>query len=158
VSELPGRRDERYFEDYVPGSVYEYGSAEVDEASIIAFARAFDPQPIHIDPKAAAEGPFGGLIASGWQTTALMTRLFVDNYLSSVASLGGPGADEVRFLHPVRPGDTLRLRVTVLEARRSKSKPDRGVLRSMAEMINQDDVTVLRMTVINFLSVRDAAS
>jgi acyl dehydratase len=158
VSELPGQLDERYFEDYVPGSTYEYGSVEVDEASIIAFAQAFDPQPIHIDPKAAAEGPFGGLIASGWHTTGLMTRLFVDNYLSSVASLGGPGADEVRFLQPVRPGDTLRLRVTVLEARRSKSKPDRGVLQTLSEMINQDDVIVLRMTVINFLSVRDAAS
>lgn len=145
---------ERYFEDYLPGSTYEYGSTTVSEEQIIEFAKEFDPQPFHIDPKTAVDGPFGGLIASGWHTTALMMRLFVDNYLSSSASLGGPGVDELRWLLPVRPGDVLRLRVTVLEAKPSKSKPDRGLIRTLAEMINETGEPVLRLTVLNFLRLR----
>jgi acyl dehydratase len=145
---------ERHFEDYVPGSIYEYGSATLSEKKIIEFAKEFDPQPLHIDPETAVDGPFGGLIASGWYTTALMMRLFVDNYLSSSASLGRPGVDELRWLLPVRPGDVLRLRVTVLEAKPSKSKPDRGLIRTLAEMINEAGKPVLRLTVLNFLRLR----
>src|SRR5580658_11248563 len=132
------------------------GSVSVDQAEIISFARQFDPQPFHVDPVAAAAGPFGGLIASGWHTAALAMRLLVDNYLSAEASLGGAGADEIRWPYPVRPGDTLRVRATVVESRRSLSKPDRGIVKTLAEAVNQDGQTVMRATAINFLSVRPA--
>jgi acyl dehydratase len=115
--------DQRHFEDYVVGSTYEYGTAAVDEREAVAFARAFDPQPIHIDPVAAAQGPFGGLIASGWHTVALMMRLFVDNYLSSVASLASPGVDDARLAGRLA---IARIRVTVTEARLAV-RPDRGI-------------------------------
>ncbi len=144
----------RYFEDYVPGASYECGSVSIDEASIIAFAKEFDPQSFHVDPMAAASGPFGGLIASGWYTAAVVMRLLVENYLSAEASLGGAGVDEIRWPYPVRPGDTLRVRATVVESRRSLSKPDRGVIKTLAEAINQDSRTVMRCTAINFLRVR----
>ncbi len=146
----------RYFEDYTLGTTYECGSVSVDQASIIAFAKEFDPQPIHVDPAAAAAGPFGGLIASGWHTAALTMRLIVDRYLSAEASLGGAGADEIRWPYPVRPGDTLRVRATVVESRRSLSKPDRGIIKTLAEAVNQDGRTVIRLTAINFLRVRPA--
>jgi acyl dehydratase len=147
----------RYFEDYPLGATSECGSVSADQASIIAFAREFDPQPIHVDPEAAAAGPFGGLIASGWHTAALVMRLLVDNYLSAEASLGSPGLDEIRWPYPVRPGDTLRVRATVVESRRSLSKPDRGIIKTMVEAVNQDGRTVMRATAINFLLVRPAA-
>jgi acyl dehydratase len=146
----------RYFDDYVPGSTYDCGSVSIDQASIIAFAKEFDPQPFHVDPLAAASGPFGGLIASGWQTAALVMRLLVDRYLSVEASLGGAGVDEIRWPYPVRPGDTLRVRATVVESRKSLSKPDRGIIKTLAEAVNQDGQTVMRATAINFLRVRPA--
>lgn len=144
----------RYFEDYVPGTTVDCGSVSVDQAEIISFARQFDPQPFHVDPVAAAEGPFGGLIASGWHTAGLVMRLIVDNYVAAESSLGAAGLDELRWPHPVRPGDTLRVRVTALEARRSQSKPDRGILKTLIEAENQDGQTVMRATSINFLRVR----
>jgi acyl dehydratase len=147
----------RYFEDYALGSMYECGTVSIDEASMIAFAKEFDPQSFHVDPVAAAAGPFGGLIASGWHTAALTMRLLVENYLSAEASLGGAGADEIRWPYPVRPGDTLRVRATVVESRRSLSKPDRGIIKTLAETVNQDGRTVMRCTAINFLRVRPAA-
>src|ERR1022692_1140393 len=102
---------ERFFEDYPAGAVYDFAqTVAVDEQDLIAFAHQFDPQGIHTNPELAAAGPYGGLIASGWHTAAIMMRLFVDQYGSSVASLGGPAADELRWLRPVRPGDLLRLR------------------------------------------------
>ena len=143
--------DQRYFEDYVVGSSYEYGTAAVDEREVLAFAKQFDPQPMHVDPVAAAQGPFGGLIASGWHTSGLMMRLFVDHYLSSVASLASPGVDELKWLQPVRPGDTLRIRVTVTEARRSRSKPDRGIVRTFIEVLNQRGETVSTINAMNLL-------
>jgi acyl dehydratase len=144
----------KYLDDYAPGVTYECGSVSIDQSDIISFAKEFDPQPFHTDPEAAARGPYGGLIASGWHTAALVMRLLVDNYLSAEASLGGPGADEIRWPYPVRPGDTLRVRATVLEARRSLSKPDRGIVKTMAEAENQDGRTVMRAIAINFLRVR----
>jgi acyl dehydratase len=147
----------RYFEDYALGTTYECGSVSVDAASIATFAKEFDPQPFHADPVAAAAGPFGGLIASGWHTAALTMRLLVDNYLSAEASLGGAGADEIRWPYPVRPGDTLRVRATVVESRRSLSKPDRGIIKTLAETANSDGQTVMRCTAINFLRVRPAS-
>jgi acyl dehydratase len=126
----------------------------VDQASIIAFAKEFDPQPFHVDPAAAASGPYRGLIASGWHTAAVVMRLLVENYLSAEASLGSPGLDEIRWPYPVRPGDTLRVRATVIEGRRSLSKPDRGIIKTAVEAVNQDGRTVMRAIAINFLLVR----
>jgi len=148
--------DDRYLEDYVPGAVYEYGYATVTEAEILDFARKFDPQPMHVDLEFAAHGPFRGLIASGWHTAGIMMRMFVDHYLSRVASLASPGLDELRWPAPVRPGDSLRLRATVVETRRSRSKPDRGLVRTQSELINQNDETVLRVTAVNIIGAREA--
>jgi acyl dehydratase len=146
---------DRYFEDYVAGAVYEYGYASVTEAEIIAFAERFDPQPIHVDPQFAASGPFGGLIASGWHTASLAMRLVVDHYVSRVASLASPGVDELRWPTPVRPGDRLRLRTTILETRRSRSKPDRGLIRTHAELLNQHDQTTLSLVAMNLIQLRN---
>jgi acyl dehydratase len=131
------------FEDFVPGSVRTSGTVLVTEEEIIEFARRYDPQVFHSDPVAARNTIYGGLVASGWHTAAMAMRLIVENYLSRAASVGSPGVDEVRWLKPVRPGDMLSVRVTVLEARRSESKPDRGLVRSFIEVLNQDGVVVM---------------
>ena len=149
--------DRRYFEDYRVGAVHRYGAITVDQAEVIAFATKFDPQDIHVDPAVAAGGPFGGLIASGWHTAAMMMRLFADHYLSKVASLASPGVDELRWTRPVRPGDTLTIRVTVLEANASRSKPDRGVVRTLIEVLNQNGEVVMSCKAINLLRRRDSA-
>jgi acyl dehydratase len=145
---------DRWFEDYEPGAVHEYGYATLSEDELLDFARKFDPQPMHIDPAYAAAGPFGGLIASGWHTAGLMMRLLADNYLSKVAGLASPGVDELRWPHPVRPGDVLRLRAEVVEARESRSRPDRGVVRTRASLLNQDDVVVMTMLAVNMVAKR----
>lgn len=153
--DFPLPLDDRYFEDYVPDSVYEYGSITISHQEILDFAKKFDPQPIHADPEAASHGPFNGLIASGWHTASVMMRLFVDHYLSAVASLGSPGIDELRWLKPVRPNDSLRIRVTVLEAKRSNSSPDRGLVRSLVEVFNQEGDPVMELTAMNMLLGRE---
>ncbi len=145
---------ERWFEDYLPGAVHELGSAPVDEAEVLEFARRFDPQPIHTDPALAARGPFGGLIASGWHTGSLMMRLYAQNYLSSASSLASPGVDELRWPRPVRPGDTLSVRVTVQDARASTTKPDRGVVHSFIEVLNQHGQAVMTMRAVNMIARR----
>jgi acyl dehydratase len=145
---------DRHFEDYVPGAVFEYGQIPVTEAKIIEFARRFDPQYIHVDLERAVQGPFGGLIASGWHTAAMMMRLIVDNFLPRSASLGSPGIDELRWLKPVRPGDVLRVRLSVLEATRSRSKPDRGVVRTLCEVLNQDREIVMSLKAMNIMACR----
>jgi acyl dehydratase len=150
--------DRRYFEDYVPGLVAEYGPIVADTEEIIAFAARYDPQDIHADPQRAASGPFGGLIASGWHTAGLMMRLYVENYLSHVASLASPGIDELRWLAPVRPGDALTLRVTIRSARRSQSKPDRGLVHTFIEVLNQDRAVVMSMLAMNLLRCRDGVA
>ncbi len=150
--------DDRWFEDYVPGAVHEFGSATVTEDEIRSFAGRFDPQPIHVDPEYATTGPFGGLIASGWHTASLFMRMYTDHYLSKVASLASPGIDELRWPAPVRPGDTLRVRATVASARVSASKPDRGVVRTDVVVLNQDDVTVMTMSAVNMLRRRSVLS
>jgi acyl dehydratase len=146
--------NQRFFEDYAAGQVYEFGPISISEQQIIDFARQFDPQDFHIDPAKAVTGPYRGIIASGWHTISLAMRLYVDHYLSRVASLGSPGVDEVRWPHPVRPGDLLKIRVAIMEARRSRSKPDRGIVRAHVEAINQQDKVVLTMTVVSLLGCR----
>ena len=142
-----------WFEDFPLGAVYEFGSVTVTEADIIAYARQFDPQVMHTDPVAAAKGPTGGLIASGWHTMGLMMRMYVDHFLPE-NGLPAPGVDEVRWLRPVKPGDTLRMRVTIKEARVSRSKPDRGVIRPFSEVLNQRDEVVLSLLPINLVRRR----
>jgi len=146
--------DDRYFEDYLPGSVFEYGEIRVEEAEIVEFARRYDPQLIHIGRDAAASGPFGGLIASGWHTATIMMRLLVDRFLPKAASLGSPGIDELRWIRPVRPGDVLRLRVSILEARRSRSKPNRGMVRTLVEVLNQNAEVVMSLKPVNLIRCR----
>jgi acyl dehydratase len=146
--------DERYFEDYVAGSVHEFGDFTVTGADVVDFAKRFDPQYIHTDPDRAKNGPFKGLIASGWHSGAILCRLMVDHYISHVASLGSPGVDEMRWLHPVRPGDKLRIRTKITETRLSKSKPDRGLVSCEVEMINQNDQPVMTLKITNLLSKR----
>ena len=133
------------FEDFEPGRVFELGTREVTEGEIVAFAREWDPQPFHVDPEAAQESIFGGLIASGWHTGAMWMRLYVDSLLVGAAGMGSPGIEELRWLAPVRPGDTLEGRLTVLEATPSERRPDRGTIRIRGEMINQDGVIVMSM-------------
>jgi acyl dehydratase len=142
----------RYFEDYVEGLTVDCGTVEVGEASIIAFAKEYDPMPFHVDP--GSDGPSGGLMASGWHTAALAMRRAVDHYLFAESCLSGAGIDELRWPCPVRAGDTLRVRASVLKARKSHSKPDRGVVHTLVEAMNQDGITVLRLTAINFMRVR----
>jgi acyl dehydratase len=146
--------DDRYFEDYVEGDVHSFGSIAVDADEIVSFAKRFDPQDFHTDPEAAKRTPFGGLIASGWHTAGLMMRLFLEHYLTHVASLGSPGLDELRWVKPVRPGDELSLRVTVLKAIPSKSKPDRGAVTSFIEVFNQTNEAVMTLKVVNIIARR----
>lgn len=128
----------KYFEDLSPGQVIELGtSPEITEAEIIAFARQWDPQPFHVDPEAARDSIFGGLVASGWHTGAMLMRLLVESVLSQYHSQGSPGLERVRFLRPVRPGDVLTGRYTVLEAVPSASRPSIGKVRAVSELVNQ---------------------
>ena len=136
---------EHTFEDFQPGQVYELGNKVVTEEEIVAFARKFDPQPFHVDPEAAKDSVFGGLIASGWHTGAMWMRLYVDSLLGSASGQGSSGIEELRWLAPVRPGDTLSGRLSVLETTSSESHPDRGTIRIRGEMVNQDGVTVMSM-------------
>jgi acyl dehydratase len=137
---------ERWFQDFAVGDVAEFGDYLITEDEILGFARQYDPQPFHTDPAAAAAGPYGGLIASGWNSSAIMMRLLVEHYVPANASMGSPGVDAIRWTAPVRPGDRLRLKVTVLETIASRSKPDRGVVRSLTEMFNQNGVLVMSLT------------
>ncbi|MEZ5727226.1 MAG: MaoC family dehydratase [Burkholderiaceae bacterium] len=148
--------DDRWFEDYVPGDTHRFGRIEVDADEVLDFARRFDPQPFHIDENAARNTIFGGIIASGWHTGSMMMREFADHYLSHNASLSSPGLDNLRWPAPVRPGDRLGLRVSVMEARASASKPDRGVVRSLIEVLNQAGVVVMSVEAVNLLKRRPA--
>ena len=134
-----------YWEDFPVGKVRETGGTTLAKEDIVAFAREFDPQPFHVDEAAAGRSLYGGLIASGWHTCALAMRLYYDAVLSHAASQGSPGLEKVRWLLPVRPGDTLRVRVEVLEARPSGSKPELGLVRSKWQMLNQRDEPVMEM-------------
>jgi acyl dehydratase len=146
----------RYFEDYKPGAVFTGGPVEIGEADILDFARHYDPQPMHVDKPAAEAGPFGGLIASGWHTAALMMRMFVAHFLSPASSLASPGLDELRWRKPVRPGDRLSLRVTVQTARLSHSKPGQGVVTSLVEVLNQRGEAVMTLKPVSLIRCRPA--
>jgi acyl dehydratase len=133
------------FEDFTDGAVREFGGRTVDKAEVLRFAAAYDPQPLHLDEEAANASILGGLSASGWHTCAMVMRMMCDNYLLDSTSQGSPGIDNLHWLKPVRPGDTLRVRMTVLEARASKSRPEIGLVRSGWEVFNQQDEQVMSM-------------
>jgi acyl dehydratase len=126
----------RYFEDFEPGQEYPFEPHTVTRAEIVAFAAEFDPQPFHLDEAAAAETLLGGLAASGWHTCALFMRMMYHGWLSETASMGSPGIESLKWLRPVRPGDTLSGHSVVLELRPSKSRPDRGFVRFRHEVQN----------------------
>jgi acyl dehydratase len=134
-----------HFEDLRPGAVYDLGEVTVDEAEMLAFARRFDPQPFHADPVAALDTPFGGLIASGFYTVCLWMRMYVDRVLSDSTSQGSPGLCELRWLAPVRAGDVLHGRLTVLDSMPSSTRPGRGTAVLRGELF-RDGEPVLRVT------------
>ena len=133
------------WEDFTVGRVFEHGARSLSEEDIVRFAREWDPQRYHVDPQAAKHTPFGGLIASGWQSCGVLMRLMCDAYLNQSSCIGSPGIDEIRFLKPVRPGDALRFRSTVLESTPSRSKPERGSVQFRWELLNQNGDVVLSM-------------
>ncbi|GAA0655905.1 MaoC family dehydratase [Salarchaeum japonicum] len=134
-----------YYEDYDVGDVEEFGSYTVTKEEILEFAEQFDPQPFHVDEEAAKESPFGGLIASGWHTASLWMKLMVEHHYDDAASLGSPGVEEIQWTEPVRPGDTLSVRLEVAEKRPLESDPRRGLLTTDTAMFNGDDEVVMTM-------------
>jgi acyl dehydratase len=144
------------FEDFVPGSVDLPGTLTVDRDEIIAFARAFDPQPFHIDEEAARHSFAGRLIASGWHSCAMLMRLLAEGFVLDSTSMGAPGVEEAKWLKPVYPGDVLRARRTVLETKSSRSRPEMGLVRFRFELLNQADEPVLEQLNWLMLGRRDA--
>ena len=145
-----------YWEDFPVGAVRDFGGRALSRDDIVRFGREYDPQPFHVDEEAAKRSVFGGLIASGWQTCALAMRMMCDAYLLDAASAGSPGVENIRWILPVHPGDTLRVRLTVLEARVLQSKPHIGLVRNKWEMFNQKDEQVMHMEGYGMFLRRDA--
>ena len=145
-----------YLDDFAPGQAYPLGRRTLTRGEIVAFALDWDPQPFHLDEQAAAGSIYGGLIASGWHTVCVFMRLFADGLLNRSAAMGSPGVDEVRWLRPVRPADTLEARLEVLEVRPSRSKPDRGSIRARCVVVNQDGDAVLTMHAVVLFRRRPA--
>lgn len=145
----------RYFDDFRVGDRFVSERATLTESDIIGFAREFDPQPFHVDTKAAEESPYGGLIASGFHTLSFGFRLFIDTGTIAACSMGSPGMEQIRWLLPVRPGDTLRTEAQVAELRPSGSKPDRGVLLMDYEIKNQREEAVLTARAVHLLRRRE---
>jgi acyl dehydratase len=145
-----------HWEDMAVGSVHEVGPVTVTREEILDFGRRFDPQPFHVDEEAARRTEFGGLVASGWHTCSLAMRMYVDAFLNRTVSAGSPGVEGIRWLRPVRPGDALRLRVEVLEARPSESRPHLGLVRARWRMVNQDGEPVMELTTWGMFGRRGA--
>lgn len=147
----------RYWEDFRVGEVTELGPVEVTEAEILEFAGRYDPQPFHVDSGAAKASPFGGLIASGWHTTAIFMGMFVRGILLDSASLGSPGVEEIRWTAPVRPGDRLSARVTIVDSQPSATNPNRGTVITANDVRNQDGVVVMSLRARGFFARRPAS-
>ncbi|PKO37647.1 MAG: acyl dehydratase [Betaproteobacteria bacterium HGW-Betaproteobacteria-6] len=143
--------DTRFLDDLTPGQQFTSPGLTLTEAEIIDFAWRYDPQPFHLDANAAADSPYGGLIASGFQSLAICFRLFIQSGILAESSMGSPGIDELRWLAPVRPGDTLHSEIEVLEVRPSNSKPDRGIARLKYQAVNQRGEAVLSFIVMHLL-------
>lgn len=144
----------RWFEEFRAGDRFETRGITLTDAQIVDFALTYDPQQMHVNAAEAEAGPFGGLIASGFQTLALSFRLFYDLGLMAKSNIVGPGMDEVRWTAPVKPGDTIRTVVEVIEARESRSKPDRGTVRFQFTVHNQRDETVMTYQAITIIRKR----
>jgi acyl dehydratase len=144
-----------YWEDFKVGEVHQLGEKRVDKDAIIAFAKQFDPQPFHVDEAAAKASMYGGLIASGWHTVALVMRMMCDSYMLDSASLGSPGIDNLKWLKPVRPGDTLHGQRTTLEVRASASRPEMGLVKTRWEVFNQNGEPVMTMEGYGMFRRRD---
>jgi acyl dehydratase len=142
---MTGKMPKFYFEDFRPGDVSIYGPRRVGREEIVAFAAEFDPQPMHLDENAARATLLGGLAASGWQACALLMRMIADGFILDSTSMGGPGAEEVRWLKPLRPGTEVRVRATVLEARPSQSRPQVGLVKFRFELIDEADNVITDM-------------
>lgn len=149
----------QYFEDIEIGRTSKFGHYEVTREEVLDFARKFDPQSFHLDEEAAAKTHFGRLSASGWHTCAMTMAMMVENMQNNrQAGLGSPGIDNLRWKKPVFPGDTLRVETTVLEKRRSQSRPDMGIFKSQATVFNQNDEPVLEMVSNGLIEVRDPSA
>lgn len=149
----------RFFEDIVVGSVNTFGHYEVTREEVMEFARAYDPQPFHLDDEAAAQTHFGRLSASGWHSCAMTMRMMVDDMnIHQQAGLGSPGVDHLCWIKPVYPGDTLSCRSEILEKRRSKSRPDMGIFKSKSQTFNQNGELVLKMISNGLIRVRDPSA
>ncbi|MQA87673.1 MAG: acyl dehydratase [Streptosporangiales bacterium] len=146
-----------HFEDLAPGQTYDLGSVTIDETEMFEFARRFDPQPFHVDPVAAKDTPFGGIIASGWYTGSLFMRMYADAVLSNAASHGSPGCEEMRWLSPIRAGDVLRGWVTVFDVQPSSKRPDRGTAFMLGEFL-RDGEAVFRIRYRGYFGRRKAAT
>ena len=145
---------DRFFEDFSVGDTFATPGITFTESMIVDFAIAYDPQPFHLNAEAAKTGPFGGLIASGFQTLALGFRQVLDLGVLRGGSMGSPGMDELRWTRPVRPGDTIRAKGEVVETKPSGSKPDRGTVRIRYAFVNQADETVMTMSCMHILKRR----
>ena len=145
-----------YWEDFPVGTCLEFGGHTLTRESIVEFAGRYDPQPFHLDDEAARASLFGSLCASGWHTCALTMRMLVDGYLKDSSSLGSPGIDELRWLKPVYPGDTIRVRMTVLQARTMASRPGVGLALQRWEVMNQNGETVMTMQGSGMYGLRGA--
>lgn len=147
----------QYFEDIAVGDTAAFGSYPVTREETVAFAAKFDPQPFHLDDAAAARTHFGRLAASGWHTTAMMMAMIVENFAATEqASLGSPGIDELRWLKPVFPGDTLRCESEVIDKRRSATRPELGIYRSRMSVLNQHDEPVMTLISLGMIATRPA--
>jgi acyl dehydratase len=145
-----------YFEDIIVGSTSSFGHYEVTMEEVLEFASKYDPQPFHLDNEAAAQTHFGRISASGWHTCAMTMRMLVDNMkVNKQAGLGSPGVDEIRWLKPVYPGDTLRVEGEILSKRQSVSKPEMGSFQGRNTVYNQDDVAVMTMVSTGLIRVRN---
>ncbi len=147
----------QYYEDLVVGAVSQYGHYEVTREEVIEFASKYDPQAFHLDDEAAAATHFGRLSASGWHTASMTMSMTVANLKANKqAGLGSPGIDELRWVKPVYPGDTLRCENTLLEKRRSKTKPERGLIRGETRVFNQHNELVMSMNALGMILTRDS--
>jgi len=149
---------EIFWESFSKGDIAEYGPRQVTRDEIVAYATEFDPQPIHLDEEAANASMLGGLSASGWHICALAMRMIADGFLYDASSMGSPGVDEVRWITPLRPGDSIILRATVLNSRVSRSRPEMGFVAFHYELINQEGVTVMTMTSSMMLGRRSSGA
>jgi acyl dehydratase len=146
------------WEDFTPGRVFEHGPRRLPRDEMTAFAAEFDPQPMHLDDEAARATMLGGLAASGWYACCILMRMCVDAFVGNSSSMGAPGVDEVRWLLPIRPGDELSLRATVLETRASKSRPDMGFVRFEFELFNAENARVMTLITLLMLGRREQAA